>query len=131
MEKHFVTFFYPGTFCAEFTSKSIDAWNVDEAVEMARSIVERHGAKPYGFQFSTRGREDDELDSKVIDKSGMYFLGGEVSTVEQVRKRADPSEKILLSNMEINGYEAVVHNKNSYSWTQPLGENDVVLDVVL
>lgn len=131
MEKHFVTFYSPGTFCAETTEKPIDSWDIDAAVEMARSITERHGARPYAFRFSTRARNDDELDSKVVKTSGNYFLGGRLDTIEDVRKRADPNERILLSNMECNGWKAVVTNDNSWRWTQPLTERDEVLNVTL
>ena len=58
----------------ESTEKEIDSWDVKKAMEMARSIKERHGATPYGFRFSTRERRDDELDSKTVAHSGMYFL---------------------------------------------------------
>lgn len=70
IEKNFVTFFSPGTFVHEETTKEIDNWNVDEARDMARGIVERHGATPFAFQFSTRRREEDDLDSKVVSHSG-------------------------------------------------------------
>ena len=69
MKKHFVTFFSPGTFVSETTEKEIDSWDVEKAKELARSIKERHGATPYGFRFITRSRNDDELDSKVSDRS--------------------------------------------------------------
>ena len=35
MKKHFVTFFSPGTFIAESTTKPIESWNIEEAKEMA------------------------------------------------------------------------------------------------
>lgn len=131
MEQHFVIFYSPGTFMAEQTTKPIESWDTDQAVEMASEIVERYSARPYGFQFITRSRNDDDLDSKVTDRSPMYFLGGEVETIEEIRDRANPDETILLSNMECNGWDRIVVNKNSWRWTQPLNEGDVVLDVSL
>jgi len=131
MKKHFVTFLSPGTFVAEETEKSITSWNVDEAVKMARKVIERYGAKPYGFQFSTRERGPDDLDSKEVKRSGTYWLGGKVETVEDVASRNDPEEKILLANMRGNGWEKIVTNTNSWKWTQPLYKDDVVLDVKL
>lgn len=127
MIKHFVTFFSPGTLVAETTELEIEDWYQGVAMEMAHDVVERHGATPYAFQFSTRERSDDELDSKVTRKSGLYFLGGKIQSLEQVK--ADPdSTPTLISNMESNGYRRVVTNTNSYKWTQPLGDDDVVLD---
>ena len=107
----------------------IESWDVEKAVEMSKDIKEQHAATPYGFCFITRSREDDELDSKEVNRSGVYFLGGEVLTVKDVERRNDPNEKILLSNMRNNGYAKVVVNTNSWKWTQPLTKNDRVLNV--
>jgi len=128
MKKHFVIFFSPGTLLSEQSSESIDSWDVDKAVEMSRKIKERYGATPYGFQFATRERKDDELDSKEIKRSGTYYLGGEVFTLEQIKSRNDPNDRILISNMECNGWDKVVVNTNSWKITQPLTENDTVLE---
>lgn len=131
IEKHFVTYYSPGTFVAETSEKPIDRWDTDLAVQIARDIKERYGAKPYGFQFSTRRREDDDLDSKVSETSGMYFLGGKVETLADVEARNDPNDSTLIANMRCNGYARIVTNTNSWRWTQPLRDNDVVLDVTL
>jgi len=126
MERHFVIFFSPGTFCAEHTERPINSWDVDTAVEMAKGIKERHSAVPYGFQFITRARSDEELDSKVVRRSGTHFLGGEILTLEQVKARNDPKDKILIGNMEGNGWNRVVVNTNSWQWTQPFEDGDVL-----
>ena len=128
MRKHFVTFYSPGTMVAEASTKPIDSWDVNAAMEIARSIKERHGATPYSFRFTTRERGDDDLDSKVVETSNLYFLGGRVETREEVDARDDPKEAILRSNMKINGYDRIVVNDNSWHWTQPLNADDVVLD---
>lgn len=129
MKQHFVTFFSPGTFTAEQTTRPIEYWDVDLAVEISKDIMERYGAKPYGFQFSTRERGELDLDSHVSKKSPMYYLGGKVLTLEQLKAINDPSNRILISNMEINRWDRVIINNNSWTWTQPLEEGDVVLDV--
>lgn len=129
MKKHFVTFYSPGTFAAEYTTLPIDSWDVATASEMAHSIKERHGATPYGFRFSTRKRSAKDLDSTIDKTSPMYFLGGKVETLNEIKARNDPSESILLGNMEYNKYKRVITNTNSYRrWTQPLENGDVVLD---
>lgn len=127
MQKHFVTFYSPGTFVHEETTRPIEEWNVEEAVEMSKSITERYGATPFGFQFTTRARKHDELDSKEIAESPMYYLGGEVLTLDDVKRRNDPDDKILISNMECNGWMRIVENNNSYRITLPLTAGDVVL----
>lgn len=128
MIKKFVTFFSPGTFMAEETTESIDEWDVNKAIEMSRNIKERYNAFPYGFQFTTRSRDDDELDSKVVAKSPFYWLGGEVLTLEQVKSHRNPDDEILISNMENNGYNKIIINTNSWKWTMPLEKTDIVLD---
>lgn len=131
MKAHFVHFMSPGTFVTEQTRKPIESWDVDEAVKMAREIKERHNARPYGFQFSTRERKEDDFGSKEVARSGVYFLGGKIETLAEVEARNLPHERILRSNMRNNGWDKIVINTNSWEWTQPLGENDVVLPVTL
>lgn len=127
VSKHFVVFLSPGTFMAENTELPIESWDVERAQAMSAEIVERHGARPYGFYFVTRGRGAMDLDSRELKRSGTYFLGGTIRTVDEVRAARNPDERILLSNMECNGYDRVVENRNSWRWTQPLREIDVVL----
>lgn len=129
MEKHFITFLSPGTFVHEETTKEIDSWDTDEAIKLAKGIKERHGATPFAFYFSTRSRNEDELDSRVVKRSGRYYLGGKIETIDDVRRRNDPQERILLSNMEENGWDRIIVNTNSWKVTQPLGEDDKVLEV--
>lgn len=127
--KHYVTFYSPGTLVAEQRSVEVDSWDVDAAQAMALGVTERYDAIPYGFQFTTRGRGDADLDSRVIAKSPFYWLGGVVETLAQVKARATDRDRILIANMEGNGYDRIITNYNSWRWTQPLGADDVVLDV--
>lgn len=128
MEKHFVTFYSPGTFVAEGTTKEVPAWDIDLAVAMSADIRERHSARPYGFQFTTRAREEHELDSRIVRTSGMHYLGGKVETVDEVRARGLDSERILLANMEGNGWPRIWRSTVGWQWTQPLRDEDVVID---
>ncbi len=125
----YVTFVSPGTFFPESTTQEIDSWDVNKAIEMSKDIIERYNATPYSFVFTTRGRGENDLDSKEIDRSCNYFLGGQIETIEDVRKRNDPKERILLSNMEINDIERVIVNDNSWRATLPIKENDIVLQM--
>jgi hypothetical protein len=128
IQKHFVTFYSPGTFTAETSAREISGWDIDEAILMARRIKERHGATPYGFRFSTRGRTAQELDSHELSKSCMYYLGGKVETREEVEARNDPKEDILRSNMKCNGWNRILVNNNSWKWTHPLQDGDIILE---
>ena len=129
MKKHYVIFYSPGTLVAETTTKEIEKWDIVKAVKMAEAIEERYGAKPYGFQFSTKKRGFRDFDSKETKRSSMYYLGGKIYTLEELKAQNDPDNRILISNMERNGYARVVINNNSYEWTQPLDEGDMVLDL--
>jgi len=128
MQQHFVTFLSPGTFLCEETCLPINSWDVPTAVEMATGVSERYGATPFAFYFTTRERGPDDLDSKESAKSPRYYLGGEIRTLEQVQTDDKPDEKILVSNMEGNGWGRIITNRNSWRITQPLNDGDIVLD---
>lgn len=130
MQRNFVIFYSPGTFVAETSEQPINTWDTTEAMTMARGIKERHGATPYGFRFITRSRDDADLDSKESARSVLYFLGGEVKTLAEVEKSEDP-KSILLFNMRANGYGRIIINTNSWKWTQPLDDSDIVLEFPL
>jgi hypothetical protein len=129
IQKHFVTFMSAGTFCAEDTTKPIDSWDIDKAVQMSKDVVERHNSKPYGFYFTTRGRTDDELDSKIVATSCMYYINGIIETLEELKAKNDPNDRILISNMQSNRWDRVVTTYNPWKWTQPLKTSDIVLQV--
>jgi hypothetical protein len=131
MQKHFVLFLSPGTIVPERTEQPIHAWDVLEAVKKAGEIVERYDARPFGFKFVTRGREPDDLDSKVIRQSNFYYLGGTVLTVAEIEAEGDPKNNTLLANMRANKIARVLRNDNSYRFTVALEREDVVLAVTL
>jgi hypothetical protein len=137
MRKHFVEFLSPGSFVDESTSKEISSWDPVLATKMANRISERYGAKPYGFVFSTSIVSKDipdgeggalEVKPKVVEKSGVYFLGGWLETLDQVEARNDPEEEILRSNMKGNGIFVICFNTNSYKSCHEFGVKDCLLD---
>jgi hypothetical protein len=129
VEQHFVTFVSPGTFLAEETTKPIKSWDVKQAKKMADNITGRYAAFPYGFYFTTRARGENDLDSKDIMQSPMYFLPHcRVETLAEVKRRNDPKDRILVSNMEGNVYKKIVTTTRGWKWTQPFREGDVLLE---
>lgn len=128
MKKHFVKFFSPGTFFSEEREFPIFSWDVEAALALADTVIERYGATPYAFQFITRVRNKSDLDSRIKSVSDFYFLGGKILTLAQIRKRRNPKDKILISNMENNRVERVVENRNSWKITVPFGDGDTLLD---
>ena len=114
-QKHYVTFYSPGSFVSESTVKEIHAWSVDLAVHIAKDIKERHGATPYGFRFKTM--ESDGWSPKTVKESGMYYLGGRLMRLIDIPDTKENS--ILRDNMIFNNYEWVIENTNSWKVTLP------------
>lgn len=136
INKHYVVFFSPGTFVSEQTEKEIDTPDIRVAVEMAKSITERYGAKPYGFQFVLRKTHpplDDgeggklEVLAKEIRRSGTYFIGGKLLLLSDLERSNDQNDRFLIDNMRINDYPIVIENTNSWKSTMPFREEDVLL----
>lgn len=131
MKKHFVTFYSPGTFFQETNTEKIDNWDVNQAIIMADQIIQRHNASPFGFKFTTREHGTNDLDSKQIDQSHMYYLGGTVYTLQEIIDQKDPDNNILIENMKNNHMEKVIINSNSYQWTRVFHDNDILLNYTL
>lgn len=136
-EKHFVTFISPGTFMSKTTTEPIASWDPKLAVAAAERVVERYGAKPYGFLFETRLVVEDlpdgrggtmRVEPKTVAKSACHFLGGKIETIEEVEARNDPKEEVLRQNMRWNDIALVLVNTNSYRSTLPFEKGHVVVD---
>jgi hypothetical protein len=134
--KHYVTFLSPGTLFSEETTRRINEWSIEKAVAFAGAIVERHGARPYGFYFTTRlevAPVDDgeggklKVEPREVARSGLHHLGGKLVRLDEI-DRNDPKLKTLVFNMECNGYSIVVENRNSYLSTHLFEETDVLVD---
>lgn len=138
-EVHYVTFVSPGTLVPETTTRPIAAWDPRLAVELAESVRERYGARPYGFTFETHLEGDPVPDGRggtlavrprKLCSSAFHFLGGRVETLDEVEARAVASESILRSNMRGNGIAVVLVNSNSYRATLPFEAEHLVVDAV-
>ena len=127
MKQNFVEFSSPGTMVAEQTIKEIKDWNVGAAKRMAADISERYGATPYAFCFFTKERTEEDLDSKVVKRSEMFFINCKVETRAQIERRNNPDEQVLLQNMKSNNWDRVATTTTGWKWTQPMGERDVCL----
>ena len=122
MTKHIVIFSWPGFFFADSKPHPISDWNVTEAMKIARDYKDL----PYCFQFITRERADDDLDSHVSKRSGMFYIGGTVFTLDEIKAEHDPNNRILLSNMENNNWDRIIRVRG---WTQPFEEGDHIVDI--
>jgi len=118
MTKHFVKFYYPGSFFPETLVKQIK--NRKENIEAPKGC--------YGYAFfdqEVTSVKGEELLGKRKNHSGMTFFGKKYS-VEDL-KREFPENKTLISNVENNGYEFAVKTIRG-NW-QPVGKKDKVVDV--
>ncbi len=129
--RHFVLFLSPGTLFDETTTREIGSWDAAAAVSMAEQVRERHGARPYGFQFVTKivsgGVPDGEggilkVEPKEVARSGVYYIGGKLVTVDDA-----PDGSILKSNMRGNDWPICCETKNGYSHMGVFGERDKIV----
>lgn len=131
--QHFVQFFSPGTLVSETSTLPIDKRDTHLAADMARTITERHGAKPYGFQFITKivaepvpDGEGGTLDvtPKEVERSGTHYITGELTLYDEVPL----CEDTLRSNMRRNRHPIYIENNNSYRFTISFEESDCIVD---
>lgn len=134
--QEFVIFYSPGTIFSEETTRPCESRSTASAVAMAASIVERHTAKPYGFQFESKLVADPVPDGeggelavmpRTVAKSGMHFLGGSVFSRASMPITEDL--RILRSNMECNNWPWVILTATPWVAWHPFEDDDVVLDV--
>lgn len=128
MRKHFVTFYSPGTFFAEDSTREIEAWDWEKAVEMSAKITERYGATPYGFRFKTMLCADPVSDGeggsltvqpKEVESSGTYYIEANILYYDEVL-----DEGALKSNMLCNNWPFVAEATTGWRWAQPFNPND-------
>ena len=120
MYKTFVVFKLPGSFVAEQTVREVN--NRSLPTDIPRNC--------FGFYFydsyEATGPMGETIRGEKQNVSGMFYFG-EVFTLEQV-KACVPDAKILISNMECNGWSRVVRTRLG-NWQQ-LETNDQVIQGV-
>lgn len=115
MTRHYVEFYFPGSFFAETSVKEIG--DRDDVFKIPKGC--------YGYCFFDREEvmvDGEKLTGKRKNQSGMVFFGKKYSVKEL--KRKFPDEKRLISNVERNGFEFAVRTVIG-NW-QPVREGDTV-----
>ena len=108
--KHFVTFYYTGSFMSEETTEEIST----------RSEID---IPKYAFCYQFH----DEVGGEKINKTGRYYLG-EVQNIEQVQSlNTDGKLDILISNMKSNKWDLVI--KTRLGNYQPFTDDDKCVDL--
>lgn len=133
--KHYATFYSPGTFVAETTEHEVPAWDTKVALKIAAGVSERYGAKPFCFIFTTLivtsevpgGQGGFMPESrKETGRSGRYFIGGRLRTLEQVE--LEEPESTLAWNMRTNRWPVVIETCTPYRHTNVFEGEDVQLN---
>lgn len=134
---HHVRFTSPGVFLGKETLLPIHSWDVAAAVELSKTIIEMHAARPFGFCFETLTAEPPapdgmgsmfDVEPKLVERSGFFWLGGRLRSYDAVVSDDLPGEATLRYNMRTNKIAWVVENVNSYKYTASFDEGDVLLD---
>lgn len=121
MADRYVTFFSPGEFFAEQTTLPILSFDPELARKMAINLKRDQNIVSYAFVFCFE-------DKTPVSQN--YFLGGKVSTYEEICSRTDSESALLRFHMEQEGWDRVLVNERSWAITQPLKPGDRVLDYI-
>lgn len=122
---NFVTFVSVGAIIDEKTVKPIKYRNVTEAKEMASEIVERHGARPFGFYFITTNGEKPGSKEYKEDRSGMYYIGGVVKKIEELDQTRYRDIISALSDLDVN--RCIFVKSGKYEVVKPFMDHDCVI----
>lgn len=117
--RHYIEWLFPGSFFAETSAKRV--------ISRIRPPGIPKGA--YGYQFFDRievEAEGETLYGRPKNRSGIYYLGGKVLTLAQV-KSLPGDYKTLISNMECNRWDRVI--KLECGAFQPFNDNDQLVEV--
>lgn len=120
MLRHYVEYLYPGLIVNESSVKEI-AERDEKKVEVTDNC--------FGFRFFDRTVtiiDGETLTGERKNVSGWYYKG-EKLTLDQLKKSFDNDKNYrrVISNMECNGYAAVL--KNKFGQFIPLNYNDTVI----
>jgi hypothetical protein len=118
MIKHYVEFLYPGILVSETSSREV------KKREQPRQIPRNC----FGYRFFDRREavvDGEKLVGKPHKFSGNFYFG-EAMTLADVKKlQPRDNYKILIGNMESNGYKRVV--KTEFGQFMPIEKGDKVL----
>src|SRR5688572_7901851 len=103
MLQHYIEIFYPGSFVAESSTAKVDS----------RTYPKTLPKGAYAFRFYDR--EEIEKDGEILkgnakNYSVTYFPGAVAMDVDEVKAKV-PDSRILVSNMEGNGWKKVIKTR--------------------
>lgn len=132
MEKKFIVFTIPEPGSPQPTKITMAAeeHSIELANKMADDLLQQVGIRPSGFHYTTRARGEEDLDSKEISKSPMYYFEGKTLTMDQVKELPEPKRTNMIYNMGAAKCDTVVVMEIKQEIGFPLKPGDVVLKEV-
>ena len=126
VRRTYVEFVYPGVIVNETSVKEVESRDTSE-------VKVPDGA--FGFRFfdvliakvECAGKTV-ELRSDRLNQSPMHYYGGRIFSREEVARKV-PDNRILLSNMEGNGWDRVIKTRTGNF--QPFEESDVFIEATV
>ena len=127
MKFNFVVFYSPGKNVDEEVAFSIDEWDYEKALYMARSLIEEGICIPFAFNFESRIYNDfGDFCQDNNEFSSTYHLGGEILTRQDI---LNDENLELLIKMFKNDLQRVIVNTNYNPFIiKPFRDNDIILD---
>lgn len=120
IEFYIPAIYVPGLIETRKIKKIITSWNIKKARKIYFRLMGENGVRPYAFRFISKGLGG-------MRYSGYHYIDGTVETLEKIKAKNDPKNKILIENMECNKWEKVITLYTPYKWTVPFDKNDVVV----
>ncbi len=126
MEKvteHYAQFYFPGMIVADTSNKKVESRD-------PYKVVIPKGA--YCFRLFSRDVVIDgkkRYEGENYDYTGMFYRSDAVVMSLKEVKAHKPEERILISNMEGNGWNRIIFSKfgDRLGWPQPFEDGDTVL----
>lgn len=119
MIKDFVTFLFPGVFWSEDATYEIEGFDFERAIELYKELK----LKPFAFYFTKFERGEEDWNPKEIERSGKYYINGDIKTLEDVKAENDPRNQILIDNMICNRWDKIIVTRCGNC--QPFFDTDV------
>lgn len=89
---------------ADVDKEQISSWDIPMSIKRAEALYPH----PYAFYFTYETSDTESLGGSIVkSKSGTYYINGKIKTLAEI-KAEYPEERILIDNLEMNGYDKAV-----------------------
>jgi len=123
-----VTFYFPGSFFAEESSRETDTTDPQEIAKTAPEGSFCFSLRNYIEKTTTVDGEEFKKIEADGEGGGRYYLGGTVYTLAEIKEKFS-SKSSLISNLESNGWPSAILCRTG-NW-QPFTKKDRLLELPL